>query len=190
MNNNTSIKLYGSSTSPYVRRIRLFLLENQLDYEWHPVDIYNPQEHQQILKISPTLRLPVAEINNEVIWDSFLIQQRLLSKPLNFAQQKQLFLVNEANDAAVYLFQSEKFNVDPTYQGKPAQQCLVRLSALLEHVEKHFELSWDIIGIAVFCLLDWGILRGVIDLSKFPKLTQFTLEQAHQDSVKLTDPRQ
>ena len=184
-----SIKLYGSTTSPFVRRIRLILLQQQQAFEWVTVNVFDEQQGQDYLQLNPTLRVPCIELDGEVIWDSTLILQQLLSEPLNLLQLKQLALVNEANDAGVYLFQSIAFEVDAKHEKKPANQAKKRLAAILQHFETQTSLHWDIIGQCLYCMLDWSIFRGILSLDNYPQLNQFYNAQQQRQEVRQTDPR-
>ena len=185
-----TIKLYGSTTSPFARRIRLALLEQNTPFELMPVNVFDDTASDEYQQLNPALRVPCADVDGEIIWDSFLILQKVLAQPLSFAQQKQLFLVNEANDAGVYLFQCMAFEVDPQHAKKPASQAKKRFAGVLSHMNANAAYQqWDTVGQAVFCFLDWSLFRGILDLESYPNLQAFYQAQLKREVVQQTDPR-
>jgi len=70
--------LYGSQTSPFVRRLRLLLPEDS--YEFRSVDIFNSAERQKLKELSPLLKIPILEFDKQILWDSRVIFNFLCQK--------------------------------------------------------------------------------------------------------------
>src|SRR5688572_7794625 len=60
--------LYGSKTSPFVRRIRI-LLEN-IPYEFKELNIFEGQDSIDLNKVNPINQIPVLMDGTKPIWDS------------------------------------------------------------------------------------------------------------------------
>ncbi|MDX1392334.1 MAG: glutathione S-transferase family protein, partial [Rheinheimera sp.] len=69
------MKLYGSQTSPYVRRIRLLLA--QAPHEFINLNIFADADRQTLASINPTLRIPMLEDDEKIIFDSGVIYRYL-----------------------------------------------------------------------------------------------------------------
>ena len=51
------MKLLGSIASPFVRRLRMQLMDQE--YEFETVNVFSEEGQKSILKYSPTLRVPI-----------------------------------------------------------------------------------------------------------------------------------
>ena len=87
------MKLIGSTTSPYVRRIRILLGEEP--YEFVNLDIYG-QDREALRRQNPALKIPMLIDEAQVLYDSRVIARYLSAKqncdPLTWDQQNQLTL--------------------------------------------------------------------------------------------------
>ncbi len=185
------IKLLGSTTSPYVRRIRV-LLHNQ-DYQFEQVNVFEENDRKKIAKFSPIVKLPILVDGAKVIWDSMLITEHLLNTPFTIEEKKYLTLINEASDAGILAFQMKKFNVDAELKSTLAQNQISRIQRVLEVFNERCQVdstSWSVEHIWLYCLLDWMQLREIYDFSHLKELVNFL--DLHQDKevIKATDPRQ
>ncbi|MGF1457292.1 MAG: glutathione S-transferase family protein [Alphaproteobacteria bacterium] len=66
-----TITLYGSSLSPFVRKVRIVLAEKGLDYTLDQVNVFNPPDW--FLAISPLKRIPVLKDGHATLPDSSAI---------------------------------------------------------------------------------------------------------------------
>jgi glutathione S-transferase len=187
------MKLFGSVTSPFVRRVRMLLADR--DYELVPVNVYEPAGQQLLAQYSPVGRLPVLVDGDEVIWDSALICEYLNGEPEPLPSKKLLVLINEANDAGVTLFQFQKFGmgIDSTY----AHNCQRRLRQILGYLNDYllsnpaFAEAWQTPQISVYAMLDWLAFREVIEWrASYPQLLAFVERHQQRPEVLATDPRQ
>jgi glutathione S-transferase len=70
------VKLYGSRTSPYVRKVRVYLEEAGLPYEFIEGDTRQPSPY--LLSIAPIGKVPVIECEDgKVLFESLLIIEYL-----------------------------------------------------------------------------------------------------------------
>ncbi|MGK0373445.1 MAG: glutathione S-transferase, partial [Glaciecola sp.] len=51
------MQLFGSTTSPYVRRLRLYMQD--LPHDFVLVDIFNSRDRAEIQSDNPTLKIPM-----------------------------------------------------------------------------------------------------------------------------------
>lgn len=186
------MKLMGSKTSPFVRRIRLLLAEERYDFE--VVDVFSEKDRPQILSANPIGKVPVFENEGEVLWDSRIITKYILEKQgralPTWQEELELDLVDGANDTGVILFLVRRHNLDPNWENRFSRLQLERLDRILQRFETKTprDIS-SLTGSWLYCLLDWLIFREVKTLEKFPNLQKFHAAQAHLPAVRATDPR-
>ncbi|MCO4794065.1 MAG: glutathione S-transferase N-terminal domain-containing protein [Bacteriovoracaceae bacterium] len=182
------MKLIGSVASPYVRRIRLQLKEK--DYEFIPVNVFSKEGQELIEKHSPTKRVPILIDGDKTIWDSLLIA-RYLQKGVEFdlETEKELILINEANDSAINLFQLKLFGTDPTGDSKFSKIQKERINFILDRFESDIP-TVEISKQWLFCLLDWLDFREVLEWKKDrPHLVNLQKTMSGTEDATITDPR-
>ena len=65
------MELYGSNTSPYVRRLQIWLANDE--YEFVELDIMSEEGHQILKAKNPTLKVPMLYDGEQPIYDSRVI---------------------------------------------------------------------------------------------------------------------
>lgn len=181
------MKLIGSLKSPYVRRIRM-ILEGKINYDFEPVDVFSPEGQQTIMKYSPTRRVPILIDGDTIVWDSLLITKYLDNK-LSLEQEKDLILINEANDSAINLFQLRFFDIDPAMTSTFSKLQRDRINSILDRFESN-EPKDQLTKIWLFCLLDWLNFREVMSWeTNRPQMKKLVEEMNSLETAKVTDPR-
>src|SRR5690625_3587698 len=104
------MKLLGSLTSPYVRRIRLLLADTP--HEFVSWDIYDA-DRDELRRHNPALKIPLLEDDDgQVVYDSRVISRYLAAKrgdaPLSWEDENRLTLIDAANDSGVALLLSQR----------------------------------------------------------------------------------
>ncbi|MBZ2169271.1 MULTISPECIES: glutathione S-transferase family protein [Marinobacter] len=188
------MKLIGSTTSPYVRRIRILLGEEP--HEFVNLDIYG-EGRDELRKTNPTLKIPVLEDEGQEIYDSRIIARYISAKqgrdPLTWDQQNQLTLIDGANDSAVIMLLSERSGIDTgqdlMFYNLQRERILTTLRTLAAMVDDgHFD-DWDYPSMCLYCLVDWLDFRSLVEWTGIESLLSF--RDRHQDEpwVARTDPR-
>lgn len=189
------MKLIGSTTSPYVRRIRILL--NEEPYEFVNLDIYG-EGRDELRRNNPALKIPMLEDEGQQIFDSRIIARYVSAKqgrdPLTWDQQNQLTLIDAANDSAVILLLSKRsgldVDADAMFFNLQRERMTTTLKALADQVDDGQFDAWNYPAICLYCLVDWLDFRGVVDFTGVESLLKF--RDAHKDKpwVAQTDPRQ
>ncbi len=189
------MKLYGSTTSPYVRRVRLFLADQS--FQFINIDIFSAAGRQQLIAKNPTLKVPFIVDDEQYIYDSRVIYRYLCEKnstiSLSWQQENLLTLIDAANDSFISLLLSQRSGLDTDqdllFFNLQNERVAITLTQLdLAVSEGHFE-QWSYLAISLYCLLDWVVFRQLYRLDKFEHLTKFIHDSKNQPHVKLTDPR-
>lgn len=189
------MKLIGSTTSPFVRRLRLFL--HGVDYEFEQVDIFNPKDRAILVKENPTLKIPMLKDGDQLILDSGLIYRYLLTKldvpALTWDHQNALVSIDSVNDALVNMFIIERSGIDNSedkmYFNIQRERAVTVFTYLDELAAKGNFDEWNYLSICLYCLLDWSEFRQRYDFSHHSHLMAFYEKNKTRESVIETDPR-
>ncbi|MEE3119337.1 MAG: glutathione S-transferase N-terminal domain-containing protein [Pseudomonadota bacterium] len=188
------MKLIGSTTSPYVRRIRILLGEEP--YEFVNLNIYG-EGRDELRKNNPTLKIPVLEDDGQQIFDSRIIARYVSAKqgrdPLTWDQQNQLTMIDGANDSAVTLLLSAKSGIDTSqdlmFYNLQRERISTTLHTLADMVDEGQFNSWDYPAICLYCLIDWLEFRELVDWPGLDSLLAFRDRRKTKKWVETTDPR-
>lgn len=187
--------LYGSQTSPFVRRLRLLLPANA--YSFQKVDIFNPTEREKLLKISPLLKIPILEIDGEVIWDSRVIFNELCKRgfhpALSLHQENLLTAMSDLSDSLVQVLLASRSKVEFP-QGSPLdvshrERIKNTLNYLNQRVFAGDFDQWNFLTMCLYTLIDWIEFRQLVPLESYPQLKDIKGKNQHQPLVQETDPR-
>lgn len=189
------MKLYGSQTSPYVRRIRLLLAD--VPHDFVNMNIFAGSDRDLLAAKNPTLRIPMLEDNEQMIFDSGVIFRYLAAKlnikPLSWYQENQLSVINAVNDSLVMLLQCTRSGLDTSedklFFNLQRERVATSLYVLELQAENGEFAHWDYPAMALFCLVDWTLFRELIELDDYPALLKFVKDNAAQAGVSVSDPR-
>jgi len=190
------MKLIGSTTSPYVRRLRMWMSE--IEHGFEQVDIFNSVDRARLVALNPTLKVPMLEDDARIIFDSGAIYRYLAKKlnktELSWEQTNLLTLIDSANDSLVQMFLLSRSdidtNADKLYFRLQRERCDVIFTELDKAVEKKAFIQWNYATISLFCLLDWVSFRERYDYSKLSNLVAFHQSASNNKEAQATDPRE
>ncbi|MGS2719559.1 glutathione S-transferase family protein [Paraglaciecola aestuariivivens] len=193
------MKLYGSTTSPYVRRLRIWLANTE--HEFVNLQIFAEQDRQILADKNPTMKIPMLEDEVEgkpqIIFDSRVIYRYLTSKHndplLTWEQENQLTLIDSANDSLVQMFILSNSDIKPDedklffkLQKERVNSVLVQLNEMVAN--KQFS-SWNYPAVCLYCLIDWIEFRKLHNMQGLTDLLAFHDDNAQRIEVTATDPR-
>ncbi|MGN8157780.1 glutathione S-transferase family protein [Salinisphaera sp. SWV1] len=189
------MQLFGSVTSPYVRRTRLLLVD--VDYEFRDLAIYGADQ-AELARHNPTLKIPTLIDGETTLFDSRVIQRYLAAQrgqaPLSWRQENQLTVIDGANDAFVALLLAARSGLDPSQDAMIYNRHRERIRTCLDWLETAaadgaFD-HWRYPAICVYCMLDWVVFRELHDMSGHRALAAVCERHGGQPGVAATDPRQ
>lgn len=187
--------LYGSQTSPFVRRIRLLLDENL--YQFKKLDIFKPEERKQLLQLSPILKIPVLEIDGQIIWDSRVMFNELVRRGyhanLTLHEENLLTAINDISDSLIQILLAKRSHIEFPKGSHLDISHGERIHNVLAYLEKQLDAGdfskWNFPSMCLYILIDWILFRELTPLNSFPKLLQFHKANGTQPRVALSDPR-
>jgi glutathione S-transferase len=193
------LKLYGSTTSPYVRRLRIWLANT--DHEFINLKIFSEQDRQLLAAKNPTMKIPMLEdVTDDVtrgIFDSRIIYRYLTDKfddpLLSWEQENQLTLIDSANDSLVQMFILSNSDIQPDEDKLYFKLQKERVNAVLVHlnemVAKQQFASWNYPAVCLYCLVDWIEFRNLHNMQGLTDLLAFHDDNVQRIEVTATDPR-
>lgn len=189
------MKLYGSTSSPFVRRLRVFLADKP--YEFVTLNIFEAADREILTRLNPTHKIPMLQDGEQVVFDSGIIYRYLAQKfaiaPLTWLQENTLTTINAANDSFVELLLCKRsgFNVeeDKLFFKLQRDRVAATLKVLNQKVLEGEFNDWNYLSISLFCLVDWVMFRELFDLSKLSALVEFRTKHLDKPAVAQTDPR-
>lgn len=185
------MKLYGSYTSPFVRHVRIVLLETAQACEFIETDQAGSTAK------SPTQRVPFFEDGDVFLTDSASITKYLREKVgQNYCKTAQelddLCLVNTLMDATVNLFFIQRDGVDisavPYLQRQAAR--IQSILAELNQQEWQTTAPYTDAHIRLACFIGWAKFRNQIDFSRYLNLEKFYADAAKYPHFIATQPPQ
>lgn len=188
------MKLYGSFTSPYVRRLRLILMD--VNYDMIDAPTSSVEGRAILRKLNPTMKIPMFEDNGLVLCDSTVIAQYLhekLARPyLSIPQLNLLKIIDGITDSYIQLFLLDKSGFDTTDDKmyfNLQHERIERSFKYLENVvaDKHISATdWNYLSISLYTSLDWVKVRKLHDFSHLEAIQSFYTTVSQRKDVKST----
>lgn len=197
------MRLLGTLTSPYVRRIRVLGLELGLTLEF--VDITTPDGRAALTRLAPLHKYPVLEVGGVGVFDSHAITDLLLSqhghgalRPPHAATQvvegNMLHVADGALDAGIRVFYCRRDGVD--IEALPFMRSeRDRIERALAWLDGHVRGPWctpdDGFGLAELALvttLEWMRFRDIADLAPHHNLLALLAAHRERPSLLATRP--
>ena len=154
MTSSTStLQLFGSTTSPYVRRLRIYMQD--IEHEFVLVDIFNSRDRSTIAKDNPSLKIPMLKHADQVLLDSSVIQQYVESQnkitPLSWPQKSLLSTIDAASDSLVQLLILSRSDIDISADKMYFRIQRERLDVVFAHLEQSASENafgeWNYLGL-------------------------------------------
>lgn len=187
-------QLFGSTTSPYVRRVRIAFVEAKTPYEL--IETVSPEGQARLREVSPLWKVPVLRHGDLVLSDSHVILEYLesrsavpssLVRPRSIEQKSLLAVVDGMLDSLIQRFYLLKDGVgeDVPYQKKQVDRASSVLTSLavppLSSGLGPEALYW---GTA----LAWIRFRAAYPLERHPELLRWLDELEERPSFRKTVP--
>lgn len=197
----SELQLFGTVTSPYVRRVRIVARELGVDYQL--VDTFEEAGQEQLRQLNPIWKVPTARVQGRTVFDSRLIIRELLTRwgPGCFASDltdlemaNQICVADGALDALINAFYLGKDGVQRQSvpyvekQYQRAEACLAWLEARVRGAYFNNDQRFGLLEVAVLTALDWMRFRSAYPIERHAKLVALLEAHAARDSVAATRP--
>lgn len=186
------LKLIGSTTSPYVRKVRLLLHELNHEYEFEQLKALSNEGEAALKSYGPLLRIPILIDEDKKIFDSSIIVEYLLEKRKMFLtvdEKLKLKLIDELCDCGVDLVKQRAWGIDKMWADKRSQKCLLRLNLILDALEDDLQSLSSLQKDWLHCALDWLVFRSILKFDgKYQGLEAFYRENLPLEKFLKTKP--
>lgn len=198
------MKLYGSITSPFVRRIRFICSEMGIPFTL--VDTMTEAGQKELRDKNPLWKVPYVEIDDVKIWDSHTIIDYLFetkgsgnfrpkSGPHHYREANIQTAIDQALDNAILIFYLNKEGIKPDAAPYLTKNAL-RISSILNYIKQelngYFFFTDGKVGlseIALYTTLDWIRFRSVLPVEEDPIFAGFLNFHGQNKSWKETAPK-
>jgi len=171
--------LYGSKTSPFVRRLRV-LMENT-PYDFKELSIFEGQDAITLNKINPLNQIPVLVDGEQNIWDSRVIFNHLNSKhhfqKMGLDEENLLTAIDGAMNSGVSLLLMKRSGINTNEPFMYVQRQKERIESVLDYLKPFIQdrglKTWDFHSMSLYCFLDWATFRELISIEHRPDCQNF-----------------
>lgn len=199
----SSIELFGTVTSPYVRRVRIVLKE--LGRAHRLVDTSQPEGQSLMRDLNPLWKVPTMRLDGRVIFDSAVIVRQLLKAfghgslalhdPDDVEMSRVVTVTDGALDALINNFYLRKEGVSEQTPYLQKQQGRAR--AALVWLESEVRGPWltrthrfGLPEIGLITALEWMMFRQAYPVDQHPRLVEFLKQHQARESIASTVPGQ
>ncbi len=197
-----AMKLYGTVTSPFVRRVRIVAAEIGCPVE--RIDTATEEGQAELRKVTPIRKVPVAVVDGRMLFDSRVIIDWLvttrgygrLTPPVDRWRESNLVnAIDAAVESAISLFylRRDGVAVDGT---SFAQRQLERIDAIFDWLGGELGADGVSFGgglglaeISAVAVLDWMDFRKTYPTERAGKLTALRAAWAERPSLAQTRPQ-
>lgn len=195
--------LYGTFTSPFVRRVRV--IAHELGRELAMTDTRTPEGEAAWHRLAPLRKVPVLELGGEALFDSHAIVDLLLAQhgpgPLRpwraenrIVEGNLIHAVDGALESAIRLFYLRRDGVDwaqipyMRVEADRVQRILTWLEGQVRGAWCTPEPGFGLAELALTTTLEWMHVRGGVGLESFTNLVAFMSAHAERPSLAATRP--
>ena len=197
------INLFGTVTSPYVRRVRVVAQELGLDLEL--VDVFTEQGRAALAEVSPIWKVPAAEVDGQLVFDSRVIVDHLLRvhggdaelrpiDPADLDATNVVTVIDGALDALINVFYLGRDGIEPSASKYVAKQ-VDRARSAMEWLETRVDDVWlsgsrrfGLPELALCTTMDWMRFRDTYEIDQHPGLKRCFDHHRVRESLAATAP--
>lgn len=187
--------LIGSTTSPYVRKLRLLFADKKIPYEFKAINYLEENDANFLKNINPINKIPILLVDEKPIYDSriiynYLVQENLCPK-LSLEEENILSAIDAAMDASINLFSLRRGGLDlkncnNSYVKRQEERVYLILDYLLPWIKKESS-KWNFLTMSLYSYLYWGQFREILSLRDYPDFSHFLEKNANRIGIAETD---
>ncbi len=198
----SALTVYGTTTSPYVRRVRV--IANELGVDVELVNAFDADGQARMRAINPIWKVPTATIGELSMLDSTTICEYLLNNhgpgPMerfrgdNVHERNLLTVIDGALDALIngFYLARDGVTVETSAYARKQQD---RARSAMTWLEQWATGPWlsqvqklGLPEVAMVTTVDWMRFRDTYDVSKHPKLVELADHWGQRESFSSTFP--
>lgn len=196
------MRLYGTFTSPYVRRVRVVALELGLPFE--VVDTTTEEGQAAMRAVNPLWKVPTVELDGTPIMDSRNITEHLLRihgpgplaamGPDDLEARNVYTVIDGVVDALINTFYLARDGVageQASYMKKQHERAAAGMAWLEQRVDDVWltrERAFGLVEIALCTSVEWMRFRSTYPVQRHPALMRCVEHHAERPSLAKTQP--
>jgi glutathione S-transferase len=198
------MKLYGTITSPFVRRVRV--VADEVGCAAELVDTSKEEGMAALRAVTPIRKVPVAVVDGRTLFDSHVIAEWLLTTrgygtlapPADrWREQNLVNAVDSAIDSAIQVFYLKRDGV-PAEGSVFVKRQMERVDAIFEWLSGELAVDGKSFGgsagfslaeLSLLCALDWMDFRKAYPTERAPTLLAVRAAWADRPSIFGTRPQ-
>ncbi|MCK6596547.1 MAG: glutathione S-transferase N-terminal domain-containing protein, partial [Bacteriovoracaceae bacterium] len=179
--------LVGSTTSPFVRKLRIFMHYNQIPFEFKSINYLEAKDSEYLKSHNPLNKIPFLLIDEKILFDSRVIYNYFSTSLITQGRKKSDSLEDENAtteidgflETAVNLFALRRGGLDiESRDNSYVVRQKERIELILNALEKWTTNSstskeWNYQTMSLYCALEWANFREMINLQTRPLLGEF-----------------
>lgn len=173
-----SYTLIGSTTSPYVRKIRL-CLHDRINYDFKTVNYMEKEDAAYLKTVNPINKIPILIVRGQAIYDSRVIYNYLSKKYLwdsfSIPEENILSAIDAALDTSINLFSLKRGGLDLSVPNSYVTRQQERIPLLMNYLSPWVKSNkeWNFLSMSLYSYLDWASFREQLDLNAYPEMKKF-----------------
>lgn len=190
--------LIGSSTSPYVRKLRLLLMQIG-HYDFKSINYLEKADSDYLKSINPINQIPILIDDNQTIFDSRVIYNHLTKKhslkALSIDEENILSAIDAAMDTSINLFSLRRGGLDLNAHNAYIERQKERvplilnfLTSWMQSLDSKNPAHWNFLTMSLYSYLHWGVFREIVSLADFPEAKTFLEKFKNAPGVAETSP--
>jgi glutathione S-transferase len=187
--------LIGSTTSPYVRKLRLLFADKKVAYEFKAINYLEENDALFLKNINPINKIPILLIDGKPLYDSrviynYLSQENICPK-LSIEEENILSAIDAAMDSSINLFSLRRGGLDlkncnNPYIKRQEDRVYLILDYLLPWIKKE-STSWNFLTMSLYSYIYWGQFREILSLESYPEFNTFLEKNTNRPGIIETD---
>jgi glutathione S-transferase len=184
--------LYGSKTSPFVRRIRM-LMENT-PFDFKEINIFESEGAQILKTINPINQIPVLSHGEVTVWDSRQIFNYLNNihhyQDMKIEDENLLTAIDGAMNAGVSLLLMHRSGIDKSSDAMYVKRQRERIFQIIDYLEPTIqnELTnkWNFHSMSLYAFFDWLKFREIVSIENRTICNQFLNAHVERKIINMT----
>lgn len=196
-------KLIGSTTSPFVRKLRMIIIKHNFPIELEAINYLEAKDSEYLKSVNPINKIPILitqENGKDIaIYDSRVIYNYLAKKyqlkPLSIQDENIYSAIDGLIETSVNLFSLRRGGLQLNNENSYIVRQMDRIPSILLYLlpwvnslDKNNPEHWNILSMNMYSYLYWANFREILDLSPYPAFQKFLADFSNHPGVKETSP--
>jgi glutathione S-transferase len=168
--------LIGSFTSPYVRKLRLVFVNNNISFEFKSINYLEETDSNFLKSINPLNKIPLLLIDQKPLFESRVIYNFIAKKhsinDLSIVEENLLSAIDTGMETLVNLFCLKRGGLVLDDSNSYIVRQKERVELILDYLNSYCDdlnetkSDWNYVSMSLYSFIYWANFRGMLDFSK------------------------